>query len=109
VEANLIELKKEVDNDYHLVLEDPKTHHRMIAEIPDGSDSPMNYARQFRAARKEIDRLVGEPSFFAREVDPGVPIVLTGLGFFDEPHLIPQSGMSRNCRELHPVLSVAAR
>jgi hypothetical protein len=106
IEANLIELKKEVDNDYHLVLEDPRTHQRIIAEIPDGSDSPAKYASQFRKARRQIDRVAGEPGFFAHHVEPSVPVVVTGLGFFDEPHIIPQIGMASNCREIHPVLTV---
>src|SRR5579872_509380 len=33
--ARLIEVKKEFDGDYHLVLEDPHTKLRMVAEIPD--------------------------------------------------------------------------
>jgi hypothetical protein len=109
VDAYLIEMKKEVDNDYHLVLEDPVTHHRMIAEIPDGSDTPPAYAAKFRAARRQIDRAVGEPGFFATHIDPPVRITVTGLGFFDEPHFIPQSGMAKNCRELHPVVAIAIK
>lgn len=109
IEANLIELKKEVDNDYHLVLEDPKTHQRIIAEIPDGSASPAKYAAGFRRARKCIDSLAGKPGFFATHLDPPARILVTGLGFFDEPHFIPQTGMAPNCREIHPVLSVAVK
>ena len=109
VDAVLIEMKKEVDNDYHLVLEDPKTHHKLIAEIPDGSDSPRAFAAKFRAARKQIDRAVGEPGFFATHIEPPVRMTVTGLGFFDEEHLIPQSGMARNCRELHPVVAIAIK
>lgn len=109
VDAYLIEMKKEVDNDYHLVLEDPVTHHRMIAEIPDGSNTPSAYAAKFRAARKQIDRALGEPSFFATHIDPPVRMTVTGLGFFDEEHLIPQSGMAQNCRELHPVVAIAIK
>ncbi len=33
--ARLVEVCKEFDGDYHLVLQDPKTKMRMVAEIPD--------------------------------------------------------------------------
>lgn len=107
VEGDLIEFKKEVDNDYHLVIEDPKTHERLIAEIPDGSATPPKYASKFQRARRAIDTAIGEPSFFATTLDPPRHVTVTGIGFFDEPHFIPQSGMSKNCRELHPVFDIS--
>ena len=111
VDANLIMVKKELDGDYHLVLEDPVTHSRLIAEIPDtNSEAPACYRQAYAAARAEIDGITGKPGFFSQIVGlkPTHPtrIRVTGIGFFDEIHLIPQAGVATNGREIHPVLAI---
>jgi hypothetical protein len=105
--ANLIEARKEFDGDYHLVLEDPTTHLRMIAEIPDttGAALPM-YKQRFVAARHTIDDLNGAPGMLGVTYARPVPIEVTGLGFFDEAHMVTPKGMPSNFREIHPVIGV---
>jgi hypothetical protein len=105
--ANLVEVKKEFDGDYHLVLEDPRTHLRMIAEIPDTSgDAPPGYRIRFGEARDAIDRIVGSVNMMAKSPKVKTTIEITGLGFFDEPHIFTPYGMAPNCREIHPVLGI---
>jgi hypothetical protein len=111
LDANLVAVTKEFDGDYHLVLEDPKTHARIIAEIPDtDNQAPSAYHTAFAAARAEVDSLTGKPGIFSQIIGrkPKHPthIRVTGIGFFDEGHLIPQSGVAINDREIHPVLAI---
>ncbi len=107
ISANLIAVKKEFDGDYHLVLEDPTTHLHMIAEIPEANGkTPRAYLDQFASARKTIDRIAGAPGILGKKFPRPVPIEITGLGFFDEEHLLTPNGMPSNCREIHPVLQV---
>jgi hypothetical protein len=105
--ANLIEAKKEFDGDYHLVLEDPTTHLRMIAEIPDttGNATPM-YKERFVIARKSIDAINGAPGMLGVKYKMPIAIEVTGLGFFDEAHMVTPKGMPQNFREIHPVIGV---
>ncbi len=107
--ARLISVKKEFDGDYHLVLEDTATHLRMIAEIPDSSSTaPVGYKNDFIMARKEIDRLIGtHPGMFAFHPVTTPMIEITGVGFFDEPHMFMPTGMAQNGREIHPVLRIS--
>ena len=107
--ARLIEAYLETDRDYHLVLEDTATRELLIAEIPDGIDPvPSTYRTYFYHARRTVDSLFGMlgPLPF-RPLDP--PLVeITGIGFFDESHVLTPPGMSPNCREIHPVLTLRA-
>jgi len=105
--ARLVEVKKEFDGDYHLVLEDPRTKLRMVAEIPDTTTpAPIADRKDYAAAREEIDRIAGQPGFFVHSLAEPPMIEITGIGFFDEPHLLTPDGMAPNGREIHPVLRV---
>ena len=110
LQANLIEAKREFDGDYHLVLEDPLTGNRMVAEIPEPNDrTPATIRSKFLAARTAVDGLIGKPGMFhAARPSHSMRVEIIGLGFFDEPHMMTPEGMSPNCREIHPVLSVRA-
>ncbi len=107
VHADLVELKRELDNDYHLVLRDRTSGKMMIAEIPDGdNEAPLQYRKSYMTARHVIESLVGPPGRFMLKLPKPIPIVVTGIGFFDEPHFIAQTGMAPNNREIHPVLKI---
>lgn len=103
--ATLVEYKRETDSDYHLVIADAAGL-TMIAEIPSPS---CVFGGPFRPAigqaRQAFDaRFPGaerQPSFRAA----GVPVTITGVGFFDFPH--GQTGVAPNAIELHPVLAIA--
>ena len=107
VSANLVEARKEFDGDYHLVLEDPTTHLRMIAEIPDTTGKAARmYKERFVAARHIIDAIDGAPGMLGVNYKKPVAVEITGLGFFDEAHMITPKGMPQNFREIHPVIGV---
>lgn len=102
INATLTEYKLEADSDYHLVMNDGAGH-TMIAEIPDpacvGAGSPLLPGIQ--KARGEFDAKYTPTGTFA---SANVPVVLTGVGFFDFLH--GQTGVAPNGIELHTVLDV---
>lgn len=107
--AQLLEVKKEFDGDYHLVLQDTETKMKMVAEIPDtNAAQPATYRNDFATARAKIDRLVGKPGLFSERPKGKLLLQITGIGFFDEPHIFRPDGMAPNGREIHPVLKVQA-
>jgi hypothetical protein len=104
VQASLVEFKMEADSDYHLVLHDAAGH-TMIAEVPQPAcvhgSSP--FLAGITSARQEFDAkypTAGNSVWHSA----GVPVTVTGVGFFDTPH--GQTGVAPNAIELHPVLDV---
>lgn len=101
VHAVLREYKMEADSDYHLVLTDGAS--TMIAEIPSpacvNSDSP--FLPGITAARDAFNAQYAPGNFWQ---PAGVPVTVTGVGFFDTPH--GQTGVAPNAIEIHPVLSI---
>lgn len=100
--------KKEDDGDFHLVLADPKDDSKtLIAEIPDKGCSgacTSAEAANFEAARNEFAQHVGNATSKFKEPAAPIPVVITGVGFFDFEH--HQRGVAPNCVELHPVLKI---
>jgi len=97
VEARLLWLFTEADNDYHLVLASPRdTTLTMIAEVPDpgcAGACASGFASVYAQVRQKLLDYLNSPQSVAR------PLVrITGVGFFDYIH--SQRG------ELHPVLAV---
>jgi hypothetical protein len=111
ITALLIALKRELDGDYHLVMQDPDTVARMIFEVPN-PDRPEIRATsrwpQYQQVKRMIDSLTfGEQRLLIeRYLDKPIKLKFTGVGFYDGWHFIPQAGMPPNRRELHPVLCV---
>ncbi len=105
VTARVAEFKLEADRDIHVVIADPQTGERMIAEFPDadrcvGAVSSAE-ADQMRAARAALIAQFGEPpATHYQRIDS--PATLTGVGFFDIVH--GQRGAAPNGIELHPVI-----
>jgi hypothetical protein len=102
VSATLVQFKREPDGDYHLVLEgdDGST---MIAEIPNprcvGRSCP--FRDRIIDARRAFDARFQVTTSWQH---PNVPVVVTGIGFFDLPH--GQIRPAPNYIELHPVLGI---
>jgi hypothetical protein len=117
VTAELVGYKEELgakgDHDFHIVIEEPTDSSTgpkttMIVEIPDPDCSGVcnSVARgQIEAARAAFSSDVLSPptAKFAGYASP-VPVVVTGVPLFDFYH--GQTGVARNCIEIHPVLSI---
>jgi hypothetical protein len=108
VHATLEGFKREADQDFHIVISDPNDPSKtMIAEIPDQDCSGACTATQkhdFQATRDLLVSRFGEAKSSFTKIKGTVPIVITGVGFFDFAH--GQTGLAFNCVELHPVLSI---
>ncbi len=93
-------VKRESDNDYHIVIEDGKNNH-MIVEIPD-PDCPdaqaSSHCSNYQKARDEMDKYGTSYRHHLFDV--------TGVLFVDKAH--GQTGHADNNVELHPVLSLKA-
>jgi hypothetical protein len=103
VEARLLWLFTEADNDYHIVLASPRdTTITLIAEVPDpqcAGACASGYASVFAMVRQQLFDYLNSPRSVAR------PLVrITGVGFFDFRH--GQRGLAPNAIELHPVIAV---
>lgn len=114
VDAQLVGYKEELsngkgDHDYHIVIQDPKSSETMIVEIPDPQcDGVCNSVAgdEIKSARDAFSttfwsELPG-PSF-VKFKNP-VRVTVTGVPLFDFHH--GQTGVAKNCIEIHPVLSI---
>jgi hypothetical protein len=117
--ATLARYHSESDGDYHLVIADDQNN-TIIAEIPNPGDitAPSYFAAQITNARTAFDNHfqiaedISQPSPPAAQVPAGaqqvqqvgVPVTVTGLGYFDFNH--GQDGVAPNAIELHPVINI---
>ena len=108
IECNLIGFKRESgDKDIHVIIEDINTDETMVIEIP----SHQCYEIQKTSRYKLFKDLqgwfysnIGAPKTNFVYLKKHIPIIITGVGFFDFNH--GQIGMANNGREIHPVLSM---
>jgi hypothetical protein len=110
VYATMTLYKKETDVDYHIVLDDGSGH-TMIAEIPSPAcilaagtprtlvNSP--FTQGIMNSRAKFDARF---TALANFQNAGVPVRVTGVGFFDFIH--GQTGVAPNGIELHPILDL---
>jgi hypothetical protein len=117
--VTLKEYGRETDGDYHMVLADAQGN-TMIGEIPNPGDvdSTSPFFQQITNTRTAFDHHFNEVEDITApspQADPvpdatlafrevGIPVTLTGLGFFDFRH--GQRGVAPNAIELHPVISI---
>lgn len=114
VHAKLIGFKQELqgsegDHDFHIVLQDLDSADTMIVEIPSPAcqgvcdsivrDSIQSARNEFSAAFPK-----NPPRSDFVLVDGSPTVEVTGIGMFDFFHR--QTGVARNCIELHPVLDI---
>jgi hypothetical protein len=98
--------KRELDSDIHMVLtDDASPPNTMIIEAPCPSCAQNSVvANQISAVRQAVEQQFPAAAAGQREpVSPAVPVIVTGVGFFDRLH--GQEGVAPNGIELHPVLS----
>jgi hypothetical protein len=105
VDVRLKGIVQEKDSDFHLVIADPTTGHKMIAEFPNESctlGAKASLRKKMEKARTAVADACGfAPSSNFRKLSGTATI--TGVGFFDFPH--KQTGHAPNNLELHPVLT----
>jgi hypothetical protein len=110
VKALLTGYRHESDRDFHLVLADPTdVKATMVAEIPDPQCNRVCESKQvgqIAAARASfLARFgTGATQRSLGKLDPPVPVVVTGVGFWDLFH--GQTGMAPNGLELHPIMQI---
>ena len=95
-------IKKEEDEDYHLVIVDQSDEDlTMIVESPNPNCAAgSRFLSQITDVRRALDQKFGT---FERE-EPNVRVTVTGVAFFDRLH--GQEGVASNGIELHPILAI---
>ena len=112
IKGILTVIKKETDQDYHLVIADPTNlRTTMIVESPDPTcASGSRFLNNITTVRTMLARTLqlGSPTFAETlRAEPNMPVTVTGVAFFDTLH--GQEGVAPNGIELHPVLSIDFR
>jgi hypothetical protein len=101
-------IKKEADQDYHLVIADPSNPRvTMIVESPDPTcASGSRFLDNITFVRTTLDRTLAlEPTVEGTlRSQPNVQVAVTGVAFFDSLH--GQEGVAPNGIELHPILMI---
>lgn len=103
IEGLLTLIKKEKDQDYHIVITDPDDDDvTMIVESPDPSCAKNSlFLDQIKSVRAAIDQKFGK---IKGDKTPNIRVTVTGIAFFDPIH--GQTGVAANGIELHPVLGI---
>lgn len=93
VEGRVSKKIRERDGDWHVVVSDGEGN-TLVAESPSpGCAASSRYRTLIRLARAQVDRWT-----------VGQVVRFRGVGFYDRFH--GQTGMSRSCVEIHPILVV---
>jgi hypothetical protein len=107
VSGDVIGWGLEADHDLHLVLADASNSSRTIVlEVPDPScvtGASTSVRDSIAQARQDVLRALGAPPSGVTALNSPVPVIVTGVGFFDFGH---STGHPPNAFELHPVLSI---
>ena len=102
ISGHLIVIKREADEDYHLVIQDNKKR-TMIVEVPATRCAKgSRYLKEIKQVRSDLYKryhLTGK-----KKLKPNAEVTVTGIGFFDKIH--GQEGVAPNGIELHPLLSI---
>ena len=92
----------EEDGDYDLILAD-QVGRTMIAEAPNPACAAgSRFSREIAQVQRRI-----EARFRMLPADPSTPVTVTGIGFFDVIHDVPEQ--APNGIELHPILAIEWR
>jgi hypothetical protein len=100
----LVVIKRETDQDYHLVIADPQNPHlTMIVESPDLQCAPRSrFAQEIAQVRQTIEGQFHGQIVGRQRVNN--PVTVTGVPFFDPLH--GQEGVAHNGVELHPIQAI---
>jgi hypothetical protein len=102
-------IKKEADQDYHLVITDPiNPRATMIVESADPTcASGSQFLANITSVRTMLDQTLQLDRIFSpenRRSELSMPVTVTGVAFFDVLH--GQEGVAPNGIELHPILTI---
>lgn len=101
ISGRLVVIKREADQDYHLVIQDNKGR-TMIVESPAGSCAK---GSRFEKEISQVHRqLNAKYHIRSKKKKPNDLVTVTGIGFFDKIH--GQEGVAPNGIELHPILAI---
>jgi hypothetical protein len=105
INAILTLIKKEADEDYHIVITDPDDEElTMIVEsVAPGCAEGSLFMQEIENVRMAIDQKFGSVSK-KKKTNLKMPVTVTGIGFFDPIH--GQEGVAPNGVELHPILGI---
>ncbi len=109
--ARVQEGKNPGDRDFHIVIADTQdATGTMIVEIPDPQCSGVCASAKLSQIQQARQNFAAHfpgfpPDMDFRLVQGGVEVTVTGVGLFDFSH--SQTGLAKNCIELHPVLDIA--
>jgi hypothetical protein len=104
VSGRLTLIKREADQDYHIVIRDAAGR-TMIVEAPDPACAAgSRFLPEITAVRTSIDGFFGGPIKRPRK-PKNLTVYVTGVAFFDVLH--GQTGVVPNGIELHPILGIA--
>ncbi len=107
VNALLMSVKAEADEDLHLVVADPRVGGSMIVEFPSGNCIGTKARAQMIAARQALKDACGEvPKKVGALWTLSGKATIAGVAFFDVIH--GQGGVAQNGVELHPVIEFAS-
>ena len=104
VSGILVGIKKEKDEDYHIVIQAPDdVEGTMIVESvsPNCTDGSL-FTQEIEDVRAAIDAKIKSIGSKLKKLN--LPVIVMGIGFYDPIH--GQTGVAPNGIELHPILGI---
>lgn len=102
ITSHLIVIKREADEDYHLVIQDNRKR-TMIVEVPSARRAKgSRFLPEIKQVRHDLYQRYHLRG--SKKLKPNSEVTVTGIGFFDRKH--GQEGVAPNGIELHPVLAI---
>jgi hypothetical protein len=98
-------IKKEADEDYHIVVADPADEElTMIVEsVSPNCTKGSRFTQEIKNVRNALDQKFGTVGK-KKKTNLKIPVTVMGIGFFDPIH--GQEGVAPNGVELHPILEI---
>lgn len=98
-------IKKETDEDYHIVVADPDDEELtiIVESVAPNCTKGSRFTDEIKKVRTALDQKFGTVSK-KKKTNLKIPVTVTGIGFFDPIH--GQEGVAPNGVELHPILEI---
>jgi hypothetical protein len=104
--GRVIYVALEDDRDYHIALEDPNdASSTVVTELADTRCAGASMSPHLAALRSVEGMLAGALGGNSPASLLGITLRVQGVGFYDFDHR--QRGRSKNCIELHPIVSLS--